>query len=160
MYCSPSPDRFSLCSAPYLFGFSISSCIIFILYYIILLLSSSSLFLVKHYINLKLSWLSNVKKHEEPVTHLIPSVVSHEMEPTMPFWWNLRSIVARLWGIFNPPVSSYILKAQLDWQQKSWCVDEWSTNQVEDGTNQCLHSWKDNRSLEHYNTMWCRLKDR
>lgn len=40
-------------------------------------------------------------------SYLVPSMISYKMEPAMPFWWDLRSIVAILRSIFHPPVSPY-----------------------------------------------------
>lgn len=38
--------------------------------------------------------------------YLISCVISYEVQPTMPFWWYLRCVVAIFLSIFNPPVSS------------------------------------------------------
>jgi len=88
MYSSPSPERFSLCSILYLFGFNIRSC------------NKSQLFLSKWIFTL---YFTNYVREG----YLIPSMISYEVKPTMPFWWYLRSIVATLLGVFNPPVPSY-----------------------------------------------------
>jgi hypothetical protein len=45
--------------------------------------------------------------------YLVPSMISYEVKPTMPFWWYLRSIVATLLSVFNPPVPSYKMPHQV-----------------------------------------------
>lgn len=94
MYSSPSPERFSLCSTLYLFGFNIRSC------------NKSQLFLSKWIFTL---YFTNYVREG----YLIPSMISYEVKPTMPFGWYLRSIVATLLSVFNPPVPSYKMPHQV-----------------------------------------------
>lgn len=41
------------------------------------------------------------------INYLISCMISNEMQPAMPFGWDLRSIVTVLGSILHPPVSSY-----------------------------------------------------
>lgn len=91
MYASPSPEKFSLCSSPYLFGFSNSSCM------------ACTIRILK--------WCGTHQR-EVARTYFISGVISDVMEPAMPLCWNLWSIITILLCILHPPVSSCIIMLQ------------------------------------------------
>ena len=67
-----------------------------------------------HCISLPEASTSEIQHHKsrKKGIYLVSCVIGYEVEPTMPFRWNLRSIIPTFLSIFNPPVSPYKISSK------------------------------------------------
>lgn len=76
------------------------------------------------------SWISILVTHIDitqlirTYTNLISCVISYVVKPAMPFWWDLRGIVAILGCVFHPPMSTY----------KNWIISDESFGCLDKGS--------------------------
>lgn len=80
---------------------------------VLFVFNTVSLWLQQEQLEKTYAWISILVTHVDITrlirlyTNLVSSVISYEVKPAMPFWWDLRGIVAILGSVFHPPMSTY-----------------------------------------------------
>lgn len=80
---------------------------------VLFVFNTVSLWLQQEQLEKTCAWISILVTHVDITrlirlyTNLVSSVISYEVKPAMPFWWDLRGIVAILGSVFHPPMSTY-----------------------------------------------------